>query len=213
MASLLLCLCTVETIVRVPVANHAAIQFRDGALPLLDKLSEHQKRGELEVSLLTTHSELHGHAYFSTVLKKYPAFQLQCDAAGVAGRIIVERHWRERALELRRQSTLRILVVGSRKSVGPLWRLEECVAVEPFMALTQDQRRAKKARDPEAYRLGLAQGDATCKGIYRLVADVMSMPTTPVSDVLKTSAAVEVVNFPMMGNAFYISPSAARDQK
>jgi len=205
MSSLLLGLCAAETILRIPLQHQMALQFRNGAVPLLAELAMRQKQGKLEVTIMTHESEFFGTKLFAPITTKFPGFKLLTDANGAAGACVLERHWRQRALELHAQSTLRFLLVGTRKTVNTLWRPDEVLVVEPYLAFSKEERARRKAEG----KLPDYANDHSMTNLLHVVDDLISAPTASVTEVLRTSPFVRAMSVPQLGSTFALS--AARE--
>lgn len=201
MATLLVALYVVEGIVRIPTTNHMALQFRAGAPNLLERLAiRQQEKGDVEVALLSSHTDFFAPKLLEPILTKYPSFHLISDVQGGAGHYVLEKHWREIAMQKNVQHSLRMFVAGPRKGVARVWNSRETVCVEPFLAYDKKERARQRAELKAAGKKPAE--DFTMRNLGLLIDDALSAPQTPICDVLKTSAWVKSAYFPLMGDTF-----------
>jgi hypothetical protein len=209
MPSLLLALYTNETLLRVPVVNSFTFQLRPGATRLLEHLREHQRAGRLDVALLTPDTDFFAARLLAPLTERYKTFGLVTSATGAAGGAALERHWRQRAMELDAKSSLRILVAGTRQALVGVWRAEETVVLSPYLALSKRDRAAQRAELKELGLKGRARNiheeDLTLENLAHLVDDALEVPGTPIVDVLKTSPWATPFHYPLLGHAFALA--------
>jgi hypothetical protein len=203
MATLLVALYAVESIVRIPTMHHMALQFRPGAPAFLEKLAQRQlEKGDLEVALIASQTEFFAPKLFEPITSKYPKFHVIADIQGGSGHYVLEKHWREIAMQKNVQHSLRIMVVGPHKGVARIWNAQETVCVEPYVALEKRERAKLRA---EAKATGKKEKeDFTMRNLGFVIEDVLAAPSLSVKEILKTSAWVNSAHYNMMGETFAV---------
>lgn len=210
MASLLLGIYAVEGIVRIPTTHHMALQFRPGAPALLEKLFKRQQdKKDIEVAILTSHTDFFGPKLMEPILTKYPSFHLIADVSGPSGRYILEKHWRKIAMEKNVQHSLRFMLCGAPSGVNRVWNSRETLCLDPFVAYDAKDRKKQRedARmlaktDPAAAAKLLQTEDQSMKNLWHVVEDCLNAPSVPIPEVLATSAWVKSAHFPLVGDTF-----------